>query len=352
MADNIGITGFYPGGLSSVGSTIYAFAQTAGRNARQFVSIPVTGASRGIATVIDSDVFAGRNAAIIPRAILGMEAFGSSLQFLMVRGSGVSAFNIDSSDGNFGDYNTPVYQESTTGANALLSITEYALQKPTIQRIPTQLVQEGQQISWPLTDYVTGETGYRIGTLTPVMTGAPIFPLEISNIGTITGTSGNRFAPFVEGDSYYNLEFWANNNAGETFQLLAIGVLNGPPFWDAVPEQFINEGQRISFSLAAYVQNNPTHFYLGAITKPRTLAPTLQLQISSAGIISGIGLTELAPQVDRDERYTVVVNAENTAGVGSTTVAITIQDLGELSDQIPYVLFWNVESRRTTGWTV
>ena len=333
-ANNLGLpfntTGFFAGGLASSGTTIYAVIRP--RLSRgQLISIPTTGTQRGIATTIGSEFITNT-----PR---GVENFNGTIQGI------IQPQGIVSSVVNF---------NTTTGAQTrvrdnyssfqMTSITQYALTKPTIGRIPIQRVQEGQPINFPIAAYVTGAQGYRLGFrgLEAVTTGAPIFPLEISASGIISGTTGNENAPLVNTNSYYSLDVIAYNSAGGTTQTITVAVLNSPPIWVAVPQQFINEGDAIEVDILPYVLNQPTHFTLGAITKPRPEAPNLDLQISRRGIITGVGATVNAPEVDMDERYSIVVTAENAAGARSTTIALTIVDLGNLADQVPFVRRWDV----------
>ena len=336
-ANNLGLTGsaFMPGGLAAISGTIYAFFRTALSN-WAFVSMPTTGNTRGIATVINSSF------AFTDRTPTGLESFGTtiqSIQRVVRRTSGeiVFAYNIDRSDGTVED----TLFSTTYFAGSPLSITGYSLSAPTITRIPTQRVQEGQPISFPMSAYVTGANRYSLGPVVKVTTGAPELPLTINAGGIITGTVGNLNAPQVNTNSYYTVTLFAYNSAGPDSEPVTIGVLNSAPAWSAIPPQFVNEGQRISFSVAAFVRNQPTHFTLGNITKPSPESPNLELQITRNGTIIGVGGTINAPDVDEDSAYTIPVIAENSAGPSSTTVQLTVVDLGALSEQVPYVLRWD-----------
>ena len=340
-ADNLGLTGtIAPGSLTSVGSTIYGTLIQ--NNITIFVSIPTSGTNRGIATVLNSNVQTGLGFTIsaLGSRLRGMETFGTTIQGLIQSNRlhpSIFPLNFTSS----GTYSL-VGSVDQTRDRYFSSITQYAITKPIISRIPVQLVQEGQPISFPLSGYVTGATSYRIGALTAVTTGAPIFPVQVSSSAVITGTSGNTNAPLVNADSYYSAVFSANNSAGETRQIITIGVLNAAPIWQSIPAQFVNEGQVIDFSVLPYVRNQPTHFSLGTITKTNDLAPNLNLQISNSGRIYGVGNTINAPLVDQDESYTIQVTAENTAGSSTTTLRLTIEDLGDTANQVPYVFSWDL----------
>ena len=334
-ANNLGLSGsgFVPGGITSSGSTIYALVRNR-TNYCQLVSIPTTGTNRGIATAIGSEFSV--TSVSYP---YGTEIFNGTLQ----------AFIPDSGGDN--DIVDVINFNISTGARTTLrdragtrwkGLTQYAVAKPVMSQIPVQRVQEGQPINFPIASYVTGATGYSLGTLTAVTTAAPLFPLQINASGTITGTTGNENAPLVTANSYYSLLVFASNSAGRVFQSVTIAVLNSPPIWRAVPPQFINEGDPIRFSVAPYVGNQPTSFRLGAITKPRPEAPNIFLQINASGNVQGVGATVNAPEVDMDERYDVVITAENAAGSRSTTVALTIVDLGNIGDQVPFVRRWDV----------
>ena len=110
----------------------------------------------------------------------------------------------------------------------------------------------------------------------------------------------------------------------------------------AVPAQFVDEGQPISIAIGRFASNQPTHFSIGRITKPRPEAPNLELQITSTGTIIGVGNTVNAPEVEQDERYSIEVTAENTAGPTTTIMTLTVVDLGTADDQLPYIYRWEL----------
>ena len=357
-ATNLGITGLTSlSGLTAVGTTLYAIASTSTGNG-QWVSIPTSGSNRGIATVIDANMenqftgtFASNNPAI------GIETFGNNVQALIARqGSGSAAGNrrqaytIVPSTGAM----TRVDTTQRSGNNDWVSFSRFNIPKPVIRRIPTQIIQEGEVINMLLGSYVTGASSYQLGTLTAVTEGAPLFPLEVSPGGVVRGTSGSLTAPSVDVNSSYTVRFIALNAAGFTFQDVSIEVVNGPPDWDTVPPFFVREGQRIYIPLAPYVRNNPTTFTVTnpitvATGKPRAEAPNLSLQIDQHGNLYGVGQTINAPEVSQNERYNISVGAENTAGIRSTTVSLTIEDTGLATDRVPYVQRWDTPEEAQGG---
>lgn len=339
-ANNFGLSNPQPGGLTAISQTVYAVIRTgSGRGTARFVSIPVSGSSstRGLATTINTNISSTVTGDFSSQ--LGMETFGSIIQARLSLSQG--GFAIPNSNTIF-NINRTSGVVSPISTSSIRSMTQYAISKPVCTTIPTQLVQEGQPISFPMAAYFTGETSFTLGPITSSTSGAPPLPLQINNAGIITGTTGNVNAPDVVSDSYYTMFVYGVNSAGRTPCLLTIGVLNAPPVWTAVPEQFVDEGNPISIGLLPYVRNQPTYFSLGAITKPNDDAPTLELQVNSTGNLFGVGSTVNAPSVDQNERYTVVVNAENAAGSRSTTVAITVRDIGDPSLRVPYVRTWDV----------
>ena len=354
-ANNFGFTNLHAtvdqvSGLASVGSTVYAIVFTVNPGwHNEWISIPTTGTSRGIATVIDSNIntqIPGAHSGL--QNMDGIETFGNPAQMQFIannpaNSTGTGVYNVTQSTGAV----TSLSQNSLQG-----SFTQFSTPKPVIRNIPTQVVAEGQQIAIQLGPYVTGASSYSIGTLRAVTDGAPLFPLQVTAGGTIQGTSGNLYAPDVVGDSYYSIDFYATNVAGTTPATVSIAVVNGRPRWDTVPPQFVNEGQRININLAPYVRNSPTSFSIGTITKldnPDDDAPNLDLQITPQGVLFGVGSTVNAPDVNRDRQYTIQVSAENTAGSTPTSISLTVQDLGRISDQVPYVLRWDLPERAQGG---
>ena len=347
-ANNLGLSATPTfGGLTSIGSTIYATVQVG--SIYQFISIPISGGQAGIATIVNSNLNTGLPGTIT--GIYGLETFGSQVQALISRsGLGTfenvaSAFAVNTATGGL----TRVATESPYSAGGFF-LTQYAISRPVASMIPTQLVHEGFPISFPMGTYVTGAISYRfeadgvnpVGQVIPIPPAGPVFRLEIDNAGLIRGISGSRNAPLVFQDRYYTIRFYAGNSAGEISRLVTIGVLNGAPLWAAIPEQFVDEGQVINFSVAQYVSNQPTAFSIGTIVKPRPEAPNIDLQISATGQVRGVGITINAPEVDQNERYTVPVTAENTAGARTTNFSLTIVDLGEADARNPFVYRWEL----------
>ena len=144
----------------------------------------------------------------------------------------MAAYTVNTSNGNLATVFTPIVHRNESGGPNWRSFTEYATTRPIITRIPTQFVQEGFTISFPLSSYVNGATSYRLGPLTAVQpTNAPLFPIEITSNGTVRGSGTSLTAPFVRVDSYYSTTLYAGNAAGESSQVFQIAVLNGVPVW-------------------------------------------------------------------------------------------------------------------------
>ena len=327
------------GGLTSIGSTIYAIIDEGGET--KFVSISTSGGQAGIAT--DIDTLDETNLAVTSTSL---ETFGSTVQGLITV-IGPATPSIERERGGWSINTTTgalarVPQSVPYGNNQWRSFTQFAISKPTITPIPLQSVFEGFPISFPLTAYIMGADSYRVSSVRPITPGAPTFPIQITANATITGTMEAANAPFVTRDSYYDVTVYAGNSAGEVSQILTVLIFNGLPIWSAIPPQFVDEGQPISFSVARFAANQATSFSLGTITKPRPEAPNLELQINRTGLVTGVGPTVNAPQVDQDERYTIEVTAENTAGPSTTTMTLTIVDLGEEDDRLPSVFRWEL----------
>ena len=349
-ANNLGFSSVGPSGLSSIGSTIYAIVLSGGNY--QWVSIPTQGTNRGIATVINANLGAGIHSRY-EEGFRGLETFGSNIQTMLRTSSGNNRLPRSIVPA------TGAIAEVRSDASLILSsqsFTQLQTALPTISRIPLQVVTEGERISFPLADYVTGATFYSIGTLRAVTTGAPLFPLEIDRTtGIVRGTSGNLNAPPVVADSSYSLLFRAHNTAGYNFQDITIVVANSRPTWDSIPPQFVTEGQRIFIALGPYARNQPTSFSVRSPVntvetgKPDADAPNLNLQIDASANLYGIGATVNAPDVSERTTYTILVTAENTAGSTSTTVSLTIEDAAPISEQVPYVLRWDVPEESQGG---
>ena len=347
-ANNFGLNNPQPGGLTSIGTTIYAVINTGpSLGVATFVSIPVSGptATRGIATTINSDIASTLRSFADEGFIQrwGIETFGSIIQASMNLGNVALGrpgpiqreriFNINRTTGTL----TRVSGTSITG------LTQYAISKPSCRLIPPQLVTEGQLINIPIASHFTNANSYSIGPLTSITSGNPVLNIQMDLAsGTITGTTGNVNAPLVTNDSYYTAFVYGINTAGRTPCLLTIGILNGAPIWGAIPEQPVNEGDRISISLLPFVQNQPTHFRVGAITKENDTAPNLELQMNNRGQIFGVGSTVNAPQVTQNERYTITVGAENTAGLRWTNMTLVVRNVEGIGQRVPFVLRWDV----------
>ena len=334
-ANNFGFSTVTPGGLTAIGTTTYSVVRVTSATDVRFISIPASGSSstRGIAVTINSNL-----GAINP--IRGLETFGTVIQGLLTSG-GSSVKNINRTTGGL----TVVGGSTTQRWN---SFTQYAISKPTCITIPPLLVQEGQLINFPLAAYFTGANSYTLGRIT-VPPGAPSVSLQINAAGTITGTGTTVNAPLVVDNSYYTFFVYGVNSAGRTPCLATMGILNGPPIWGAIPEQFINEGQLIRIPLLTFVQNNPTHFAITGYTKDNDESPNLELQIRGNGEIIGVGSTVNAPEVSENRRYVISVRAENTAGPRSTTFGFTIRDLGDPNQRVPFVERWDTPEGAQDG---
>ena len=207
-------------------------------------------------------------------------------------------------------------------------------------------------INYAVSNSVTDPIRYRIRTSNPAR-----FQLNARR-DAMGGVRINGTAPAVQTQTDFtvtvqatnlaHLPLWASASYTHTIHPRPGGVGGGnlPVRWKVskIPDQFMDEGDQFNIDISQYVTGAPTGYRLNSIRATNSDAPNIGIggadgiHINRMGIIYGTGDLESAPNVMKDEVYTISIQIFGdpiTQTDAVRAMKLTIRQLGPEWDQIP-----------------